>query len=375
MAKDYYKILGVSKDAPTDKIKSAYRKLAQKYHPDMNPNNKSESEERFKEISEAYDALIDPDKRAAYNRYGSDFAQRQYGTSGFDMGDFVRTHQTDLGDLFNDLFEGRLGNLFGGGGPIFEQFFGGETTRTRGRYVTRGGDIKVRVSLSLKEIYTGVEKKIHLARMESCETCQGRGGKGSKTCSVCEGRGRVQQIQRTVFGQFSTVSTCANCGGTGKVIEEPCLACNSTGVEKKRATIKVKIPAGVQNGNYLSLRGQGNAGEHRGPKGDLIVVVEEKPDHLFTREGNDIYIRVPVPYPVAVLGGRIKVKTLAGDVILKIPSGTQSRQVFNLRGRGMPKLSGYGRGNQLTEVFIDVPKKPSREERELIGKLLKVSSK
>lgn len=367
MAKDYYEILGVSKDVSSDEIKTAYRKLARKYHPDMNPNNKSEAEERFKEISEAYDVLIDPQKRAAYDRYGPEGVSQRYGPGGFDMGDFVRMHQTDLGDLFSEIFRGGFGDFFGGG-SIFDEFFGGRTAGTR-RRVIRGGDLRVRISLTLKEIYSGVEKTIRVKRYERCEVCGGKGGKGSKVCPVCGGQGRVRQTQRTIFGQFSSVSVCTNCEGSGRVIEEPCLTCNGTGVVKKTATIKVKIPAGVQNGNYLSLRGQGNAGERGGPTGDLIVVVEEKPDPLFIRRGDDVYIRVPLPYPVAVLGGKIKVRTLSGNVNLKIPSGTQSGQVFKLRGRGMPKLGGYGRGNQLVEVFVDVPRNPSRETRELIEKL------
>ncbi len=368
MAKDYYEILGVSKDVSPDEIKAAYRKLARKHHPDMNPDNRGEAEERFKELSEAYDVLMDPDKRAAYDRYGPDFVSRQYGPSGFDMGDFFRTHQTDLGDLFGEIFGGGLGDFFGGG-SIFEDFLGGGATRTRGRYVTRGTDIKVRIPLSLKEIYTGVEKNLRIKRGEKCPACGGRGGKGSKSCPVCGGQGRIRQVQRTPFGQFSSVSTCANCGGTGKVIEEPCLSCDGTGLVKKTATIRVKIPPGVQNGSYLSLRGQSNAGEHGGPSGDIIVVIEETPDPLFTRKGDDVYVRIPLPYPLAVIGGKIKVKTLSGDVKLKIPSGTQSGQVFRLRGGGIPRLGGYGKGDQLVEVYIDIPRNPTREAKETIEKL------
>jgi molecular chaperone DnaJ len=370
MAKDYYEILGVSKDASPDGIKAAYRRLARKYHPDMNPNNKSEAEEKFKEISEAYDVLMDPQKKTAYDRYGPEGVYQRYGPGGFDMGDFVRMHQTDLGDLFNEIFGGGLGDLFGGG-SIFDEFFGGGTTRTRRRHITRGRDIKVRIPLTLKEIYSGVEKTIRVRRNEKCKVCGGKGGKGSKVCPVCGGQGRVRQTQRTIFGQFSSISTCPNCGGTGRVIDESCPSCNGSGVVEKTATIKVKIPAGVQNGNYLSLRGQGSAGDHEGPTGDLIVVVEEKCDPVFTRKGDDIFLRAPLAYPVAVLGGKAKINTLSGDVILKIPPGTQSGQIFKLRGRGMPKLGGYGRGNQLVEVYVDVPKNPSKETRELIEKLSK----
>ena len=371
MERDYYKILGVSKDASPDEIKAAYRKLARKHHPDMNPDNKGEAEEKFKEISEAYDALIDPQKKAAYDRFGPEGVSQRYGPGGFDMGDFVRIHQIDLGGLFSEIFGGGFGDLFGGG-SIFDEFFGGGTTRTRGRYIIRGRDIKVRILLTLKEIYSGVEKTIRVRRNERCKVCDGKGGKGLKSCPVCNGQGRIRQTQRTVFGQFSNISTCPNCGGTGRVIEEPCFSCNGTGVIKKTATIKVKIPPGVQNGNYLSLRNQGNAGEHGGPAGDLIVVIEEKPDPVFTRRGDNIYVRAPIQYPVAVLGGKIKVKTLSGDVILKIPPGTQSTQMFKLRGRGMPSLGGYGRGDQLVEVYIDVPKHPSKETKEVIEKLSKV---
>jgi len=372
MPRDYYEILGISKDASLDEIKTAYRKFARKYHPDMNPNNKAEAEEKFKEISEAYDVLMDTQKRAAYDRYGHAGVSQQYGPGGFDMGDFMRAHQTDLGDLFSEVFSGGLGDLFGG--SIFGDLFGTGTTQRRGRYTTRGGDIKVRIPLTLKEIYTGAEKKIRIKRKENCKDCGGKGGKGFKTCPVCGGQGRVRQTQQSVFGQFSSVSVCPNCRGRGEVAEEICTSCNSTGVVGKIATITVKIPAGVQNGNYLSLREQGNAGEHNGPPGDLIVVVEEKPDHVFTRNGNNIHIRVPIVYPLAVLGGKIKVKTLSGDVMLRIPAGTQSDQVFRLRGKGMPNLQGYGSGAQLVEVYVDVPRHPSREVRELIKKLSKIKT-
>lgn len=371
MEKDYYKILRVSKDTSANEIKAAYRKLARKYHPDMNPNNKGEAEERFKEISEAYDVLMDPKKKAAYDRYGTEGVYQRYGPGGFDMGDFVRVHQTDLGDLFSEIFGGGLGNFFSGG-SIFDEFFGGGTTQTRRRYITRGRDIKVRIALSLKEIYSGTEKTIRVRRNERCDACNGKGGEGLKHCPVCGGQGRVRQTQHTMFGQFSSISTCPNCSGSGKIIEELCSSCSGTGVVKKTATIKVKIPAGVQNGNYLSLRGQGNAGEHEGPAGDLIVIVEEKPDSVFTRRGDDIYVKVPIPYYVAVLGGKIKVKTLSGDVILKIPPGTQLNQIFKLRGRGMSKLGAYGKGDQLVEVFINIPKSPSREAKQLLEKLSKV---
>lgn len=370
MPRDYYDILGVSKEASADEIKAAYRKLARKHHPDMNPGNKAEAEEKFKEISEAYDVLVDPQKRAAYDRFGHEGVSQRYGPAGFDMGDFVRTHQTDLGDLFSELFGGGFGDFFGG--SIFNDLFGGGTRTTTRNYVRRGRDISVRIPLTLKEIYKGVEKTLRVKRKETCKVCAGKGGKGSKKCSVCGGRGSIRQTQRTIFGQFSSVSPCPNCGGRGEVLEEYCNTCKGTGVIDKKATIKVKIPPGVYDGNYLTLRDQGNAGENGGLPGNLIVIVQEKPDPVFVRDGNNIHIRVPIPFPLAVLGGKVKVKTLSGDVMLKIPPGTQSGQMFKLRGRGMPNLGGYGRGDELVEAYVDVPKAPSRDVRELVEKLSKI---
>jgi molecular chaperone DnaJ len=369
--RDYYEVLGVPRDAPDDQIKAAYRRLARKYHPDMNPNSKKEAEEKFKELSEAYEVLMDKNKRTMYDRYGHAGVQSQFGPGGFDMSDFMRTHYTDLGDIFGE-FQDVFSDFLGGGGSLFDQIFGGGTrTRyaTRGKYAARGSGLRLRLSLSLSEIANGVTKTIRVKRYEKCTQCDGKGGKSLKTCPVCHGRGQVQRVQQSFFGQFTTVATCPNCGGTGKVIEEPCPVCRGTGKVQRFATLSVKIPPGVSQGNYISLRGEGNAGSNGGPPGDLIVVIDEKEDKIFKRRGNNVYLRIPISFPVAVLGGRVRVPTLWSDVMLKIPPGTQSGKIFRLKGKGIPVLNGFGRGDEIIEVFISVPERLSKEAIDMVKRL------
>jgi len=364
--RDYYEILGVSKNASNDDIKRAYRQLARKYHPDMNPDNKKEAEEKFKELSEAYEVLMDKDKRARYDAYGHAGVQSDFGPGGFTWQDFTRT--ADIEDIFGDV----LKDFFGfGGGSIFDRMFGGR--RGDGAYESyrgRGENLKVRLPLSLKEIATGTTKQIKLKRYEKCTKCNGTGGK-SQVCQTCGGSGQARRVSSSIFGQFVNITTCPTCGGKGRVISDPCKQCRGTGRVQKTANISVKIPAGVSSGNYIPLKGQGNAGSNGGSPGDLIVVIEEKVDNLFERQGDDIFVKVPISFPAAALGGKITIPTLDGNVRLTISAGTQSGKLLRLRGKGIPRLHGFGRGDQLVKVIVRTPEKLTREARELIERLAK----
>ncbi len=371
MAKrDYYEILGIPRDASGDDIKKAYRRLAKQYHPDMNRDDPEKAEGKFKEISEAYEVLMDSQKRAAYDRFGHDGVSSAFGPQGFDFSKhFTRTD--DLRDIFGDVFGDVLG-----GGSIFDMLFGGGRSEG-GRYVRRGSDIRVRLSLNLREVVEGTTKKIKLSRFEKCSSCKGTGAKGgkTKTCPVCGGAGQVRQVSSSFFGQFVNVSTCSKCGGRGSIAEETCPVCSGTGRVKKETTISVNVPPGVSTGNYIPLRGEGNAGQNGGPPGDLIVLVEEKKDEVFERRGDDLVLEVFIPFTTAALGGKVEIPVLKGKASLRIPPGTQSGKVFRLKGKGVPRLGGYGRGNQLVEVRVWTPSRLSREERKLLEELAEVSSK
>lgn len=364
--RDYYEILGVSRDAPEEEIKKAYRKLARKHHPDMNPDNKEEAEEKFKELSEAYEVLADAQKKRTYDQFGHAGVQQNFGPGGFTWSNF--THTDDLQDIFGDLFGGP-GNFFGGGESIIDRLFGtGRTARTY-TYGRRGTDLKVRVPVTLKEIARGTTKTIKLKRQEKCPSCDGVGGKSTKTCPVCNGTGQVKRVSQSIFGQFVNVTTCSNCNGTGRVISELCRNCNGRGRIEKIATLSVKIPPGVSGGNYIPLRGQGNAGANGGPSGDVIVLIEEKEDPVFKRDGDNIHTKVPVPFSILTLGGTFPIPTLNGDVRVKISPGTQSGRIIKLRGKGLPRLHGYGQGDEFAAIMAKIPEKLTRETKSLIEKL------
>jgi molecular chaperone DnaJ len=376
MAKrDYYEVLGISKDASDAEIKKAYRALAKKYHPDANPEDKEEAAEKFKEISEAYEVLMDKDKRYRYDRFGHSGVKDTFGRGGFDMGrDF--THFEDLSDIFEGLFGGSFG-----GGSIFDLFSGGTRTGFRqqtGSRAIRGGDIKVNLKLSLEEIAKGVTKKIKVKRYERCSECGGSGAeKGSDTitCPNCQGRGQVAETSRGLLGGIvQTVRTCSRCGGTGKIVKNPCKKCRGTGRVKKTSVISVGIPRGISEGNYIPLRGEGHAGPNNGPRGSLIVIITEKEHPQFERHGADLYHQTYISYTTAVLGGKIKVPTLNGKVSLKIPSGTESGKNFRLKGQGLPHINYPGKGDEYVEVKIWTPRKTSSEERKILEKLDKISS-
>jgi molecular chaperone DnaJ len=359
MAKrDYYAVLGVERNAGQDEIKKAYRKLAMQYHPDRNRGNK-EMEEKFKEAAEAYEVLSDTDKRRRYDQFGHE------GIRGTDF-----RHSTDINDIFNTF-----GDIFGAGfgGSIFDTMFGDQSRpRQRATVGTPGSDLKIKLKLTLEEIAEGVEKRIKIKKWKTCETCGGSGAKSAHqrvTCPVCGGTGEIRQVSRSVFGQFVNISTCNNCGGEGKVIQEPCLTCKGEGRVQGETTIKVNIPAGVSEGNYIPLRGEGNSGRRGGAAGDIIVVIEEEPHEFLVRNGDDVILDLLVSFPEATLGAEITVPTLSGRAKLRIESGTQSGRILRMRDKGIPHLNGYGRGDQLVRVNVWVPTSLNASERTAIKAL------
>lgn len=345
--KDYYEILNVSKDASLDEIKSSYRKLAKKYHPDLNPNDK-EAEQKFKDINEAYEVLSDPEKRRRYDRFGEAGVN---GQGGFSQ-DF-----SGFGDIFDDIFD-----IFGGG-------FSRSTSSSRKRGPVAGSDLRYDLVLDFNEAVFGVEKEIQIRKSETCSNCHGSGvkpGSSKETCKKCNGTGEVRYAQQTPFGQFVRVSTCDACGGTGEIIKEKCPVCKGTGKEIKRKKIKVKVPAGVNNGSIISIRGEGEAGERGGPPGDLYVYITVKEHEIFTRKGNDIYFTIPISFVDAALGAEIEIPTLEGSTKYTIPAGTQPGTEFRLKNKGVPNLRRKGRGDLYFKVEVQVPKKLTERQKQLL---------
>ena len=360
MAKrDYYEVLGVDKNASADEIKKAYRKLAVKYHPDKNPGDK-EAEERFKEAAEAYSVLSDADKKAKYDQFGHAGVD---GSAPDFSGGFG-----NLNDILNDLFGGGFGGFGGFGGG-----FGGSRGGQRQQKVYRGRDIRVRVKLTLEEIAKGVEKEISIERSVPCKDCGGKGAKNAsdiKTCSACNGTGQVQRVVNTFLGQTVTYSTCQQCGGEGKVISNPCRSCGGTGLVRKRETIKVKIPAGVEAGMQMNISGEGHAAKNNGVNGDLLVVIEEQEHPNLKREGNTLYCTKIVSLPDAILGGEVEVPGIDGSYKIKVEPGTQSGTVVRLRGRGLPTVNGYGgTGDLYVKIAVWIPKKLEKDDKAVIESL------
>ena len=358
--RDFYEVLGVSKDASAEDIKKAYRKLAVKYHPDKNPGNK-EAEEKFKEAAEAYAVLNDPDKKAKYDRFG------HAGVDG--AGPDFSGGFGNLNDILNDLFGGGFGGFsgFGGFGG-----FGGGGGRQQQR-VSRGRDIRVRVKLTLEEIAKGVEKEISIEKSVPCDDCGGRGAKNAsdiKTCPACNGTGQVQRAVNTFLGQTVAYSTCQQCGGEGKIISNPCRTCGGTGLVRRRETIKVHIPAGVEAGMQLTVQGEGHAAKNNGINGDLLVVIEEQEHPNLKRERNNLFCTKIISMPDAILGAEVEIPCLDGPQKIKVEAGTQSGTVVRLRGKGLPTVNGYGgTGDLYVKFAVWVPKRLSKEDKEIIESL------
>ncbi len=351
--RDYYEVLGVEKGASADELKKAYRQLAKKYHPDMNPGDKS-AEEKFKEVNEAYQILSDPDKRAKYDRFGQagvdpNFGAGGGGFGGFDMGDI------DLGDIF--------GSFFGGG-------FGGFGGQSRANAPQKGDSLRASLTVTFEEAAFGCEKELELTRTETCTECQGSGcqpGTTAEKCPDCNGMG-VVRIQRGGGGfSFSTTAPCTRCKGTGRLIHSPCRSCGGSGSVKRKQRIKVTIPAGIDDGQAVSLRGQGSAGRNGGPAGDLIVGVRIKPSSQFQREGTTVLYEQPVTFYQAAMGADLEIPTIDGKVKYSLPAGTQTGTTFRLRGKGIPELQGRGRGDQYVTVKVQVPTSLTAEQREALN--------
>jgi molecular chaperone DnaJ len=346
--KDYYELLGVSKSADEAELKRAYRKLAMQYHPDKNPDNK-EAESKFKEINEAYEVLSDSEKRRLYDQFGHAGVNQNAGSGfgGFNGGDFGGF---DFGDIFSEMF---------GGG------FGSSSQRRRSG-PRKGADIRVDVTLSFEEAAFGVEKEIEFLRNDDCPTCNGTGaapGKDVKTCSKCGGSGEIRFSQRTLFGESVSVRECDNCNGTGKIPEEVCSTCKGRTKIRKKHKVKINIPAGVDTGNLMTVRSEGNQGEKGGPRGDVQVAIKVNSHKYFERDGNDVIYELHISYATATLGSEIVVPTLEGKVKYKIEPGTQTNTVFRLKGKGIPVLQGYGKGDQYVKIIVDVPTKLTEKQK------------
>ena len=354
--RDYYEVLGVSKSADATEIKKAYRKLALKYHPDKNPGDK-EAEEKFKEAAEAYDVLSNEEKRRRYDQFG------HAGVGGAGQGGFGGgMSMDDIFSQFGDIF-GSFGGFSGFGG-----FGGGRSARR----VNRGTNLRVKVKMNLQEIATGIEKKIKVKKYVACQHCNGTGAKDGKsysTCSTCKGSGQVTRVQNTILGAMQTTSTCPTCEGEGKIINEKCTFCNGEGVLMSEEVISINIPAGVGEGMQLSLSGKGNAARRGGVNGDLIVLIEEEEHPELVRDGNDLLYNVFIGYPEAVLGETVEIPTIEGKVKVKIVAGTQPGKILRLRGKGLPDVNGYGKGDLLAKVNVWIPKNLSKDEKKLVEKM------
>ena len=368
--RDYYEVLGVNKNATDEELKKAYRKLAKKYHPDANPDNKKEAEEKFKEVNEAYENLSDPQKRRMYDQFGFDGSQGFGGGSGAGAGgpfgggyySYSSSGFDDFGDL-GDIFS----SFFGGG-------FGGRSSRAN-RGPTKGADLKASIDITFEEAFSGVEKEILLNRNETCSTCHGSGAKPgthAETCSMCHGTGTITQVQNTILGQMQTQRPCTNCHGTGTVIKEPCENCKGKGKVRKQARIKIKIPAGIDDNQTIVLRNEGEPGEKGGAKGDLYIVVRLKKHSIFIRQGDKVLCDVPITFTQATLGADLQIPMLDGSKeTYRIPEGKQSGTKFVIRNKGFKSVNGNYQGDFVFIVQVQVPKRLSKEQRDILMELAK----
>jgi len=365
--RDYYEVLGVSKTATDDELKKAYRRLAKKYHPDANPDNKKEAEEKFKEVSEAYENLSDPQKRRMYDQFGHDGPQGfggggpgggyySYSSSGFDgFGDFG-----DIGDIFS--------SFFGGG-------FGGRTTSRQKNGPKKGRDLKYNLDITFEESFLGVKKEISISRDEECNTCHGnkaKPGTSTVTCKACNGTGTIRQTVSTILGQMQTTKTCPHCNGEGTIIEEKCPECKGKGKVRKPVKIQVTIPAGISDGQTVVLRGEGESGTKGGPKGDLYIVVSVRNHNIFKRNGENVLCDIPITFTQAVLGANLEIPMVDGSKeSYKIPEGTQTGTKFTIKGKGFQAVNGNWKGDFIFTVTVQVPKKLTSEQRDLLNELAK----
>lgn len=350
--RDYYEVLGVSKDASEKEIKKAFRKKAMEYHPDRNQNSK-EAEEKFKEVNEAYEILSDPQKRETYDRFGhAGFDPNAGGGFSGGFGGGFSGDFSDLGDIFGDMF----GGMFGGG-------------RSRRQGPTKGADLRYSMSISFEEAAFGTEKEIKIRRDEECDECHGTGAKpgtSPKTCPDCNGTGQIRKAIRTPLGSMMQQTTCPRCNGTGEIIETPCSKCQGRKTISVEKTIKVKIPAGISDESTLRMQGDGQPGKKGGPRGDLFIHIDVRPHPLFVRDGNDVWLEVPISIVQATLGDELEVPTLDSKIKYKIPEGTQTGTVFRIKGKGIPYLRATGRGDQLIRVKVEIPKNLNDKQKELL---------
>jgi molecular chaperone DnaJ len=357
--RDYYEVLGISRNATAEEIKKAYRKKAIEYHPDKNPGDK-DAEEKFKEAAEAYEVLGDANKRARYDQFG------HAGVGGAAGGGFGGgMSMDDIFSQFGDIFGGHFGG-FGG--------FGGFGSQRAGRRTNRGSDLRVKVKVNLKEVLTGVEKKIKVKKYVSCSHCNGNGsenGNSTSTCSTCHGSGVVTRVTNTILGQMQTTTTCPACNGEGKTITKKCPHCNGEGIVSDEEIITIKIPAGVAEGMQLSMQGRGNAARRGGINGDLLVVIEEEEDPNLIRDENDVIYNLFLSFPTAALGGTVEVPTIDGVAKVKIDPGTQPGKVLRLRNKGLPSVNGFGTGDELVHVNVYVPENLTDKEKKLLSEMEK----
>ena len=364
--KDYYEVLGVNKSATDEELKKAYRKLAKKYHPDANPDNKKEAEAKFKEINEAYETLSDPQKRRMYDQFGPDGPQGFGGGAGGPFGGGYYSYTSSGFDGFSD---------FGDLGDIFSSFFGGSarTSRQQARGPKKGADLNLNLEITFEEAFLGVEKEIVITRPETCDVCHGTGARPGTTvtkCPTCNGTGTVRQVQNTILGQMQTTRTCTACHGTGEIIKEPCDYCKGKGTVRKQPRIKVKIPAGIDDNQTVVLRGEGEPGEKGGPKGDLYITVRIKRSSIYSRQGTTVMCEVPITITQATLGANLKIPMVDGSTeIFTIPEGTQTGTKFTIKERGFKSLNSNIRGNFVFTVIVQTPKRLNKEQRELLEKL------